>query len=157
MMFAVQAEAHGDRFRFEVAADGRTKIYEVPTGTQQDFSLFFGELAGDFGTRVPHVLAETIEHPAPDFPWTPLLTKNMHPKILAGYGDPAVFKDGKDYWLVCTSNDAPDAFPVLHSADLQHWQLRGFIFPHGKSCAWAATGPDRADFWAPEMARVGDE
>ena len=68
-----------------------------------------------------------------------------------------MFKDGSGYWLVATSNDAPDAFPILHSTDLQHWEPRGFIFPHGQEPAWAAKGRNTADFWAPEMARVGDE
>ena len=63
--------------------------------------------------------------------WRPLLTENVDPKILVGYGDPAVFKDGKGYWLVATSNDAPDAFPILHSPDLQHWEPKGFVFPEG--------------------------
>ena len=129
----------------------------MPTGTQQDFSIFFREFAADFGTRIPHVFAGAVEHPAAGFRWVPLLTENISPRILVGYGDPAVFKDGKDYWLVCTSNDAPDAFPVLHSDDLEHWQLRSFIFPQDKGCSWAATGRDKADFWAPEMAKVGDE
>jgi len=157
MTFRVQAETKGEGFQIDVTDDAKSKTYLVPTGTQQDFSLFFRELAGDFGTRVPHVFAEAAEHPAAHFPWTPLLTKNINPRILVGYGDPAVFKDGKDYWLVCTSNDAPDAFPVLHSTDLQHWQLRSFIFPQEKGCSWAASGRDNADFWAPEMAKVGDE
>ena len=157
MIFTVQAEAQGEGFRVEAAADGRSKSYFVPTGTQQDFSTFFRDLAADFGTRVPHVFADAVEHPPADFAWTPLLTKNISPRILVGYGDPAVFKDGEDYWLVCTSNDAPDAFPVLHSADLEHWQLRSFIFPQEKGCSWAVKGREKADFWAPEMAKVGDE
>jgi GH43 family beta-xylosidase len=157
MSFRVQAEAQGDGFRIEVAAEHQTKAYEVLTATQQDFSLFFRELSDDFGTRVPHVFADAVEHPAASFPWRPLLTENVHPQILVGYGDPAVFKDGDDYWLVCTSNDAPDAFPILHSTDLQHWEPRGFVFPAGQEPAWAARGRDAADFWAPEMHKVGGE
>jgi arabinan endo-1,5-alpha-L-arabinosidase len=157
MRFEVQAHAEGDGFRIQVAADGRSRTYAVPTATQQDFSLFFRELAEDFGTRVPHVFADAVEHPEPSIPWRPLLTENVHPQILVGYGDPAVLKDGEDYWLVCTSNDAPDAFPILHSADLQHWEPRSFVFPAGQEPAWAAKGRNTADFWAPEMAGVGDE
>jgi beta-xylosidase len=89
--------------------------------------------------------------------WRPLLTDNVHPDILAGYGDPAVLKDGEDYWLVATSNDAPHAFPVLHSRDLEHWEAEGFVFPSSREPQWAASGRNVADFWAPEMARVGDE
>jgi hypothetical protein len=155
--FKVDAHVEGDGFRIDVHSFGNSKTYEVPTATQQDFSAFYRELAQDFGTRVPHVYADAAEHPAAPFPWRPLLTENVHPQILVGYGDPAVFKDGSNYWLVATSNDAPDAFPLLHSTDLEHWEPKGFIFPSGREPAWAASGRNMADFWAPEMARVGDE
>jgi hypothetical protein len=63
-----------------------------------------------------------------------------------------------DGWvLTATSNDADNAFPVLFSSDLEHWDHRGFIFPKGQTPAWTATGRQVADFWAPEMRQVGDE
>ena len=157
--FEVVASAEGDGFRFEVIGpNGKSRDYLVPTGTQQDFSKFFRELSRDFGTRVPDIFAHTdLERPASTMRWRPLLTENVHPQILVGYGDPAVLKDGEDYWLSATSNDAPDAFPILHSRDLEHWEPRGFIFPEGEQPEWAARGRDVADFWAPEMAKVGDE
>jgi len=155
--FEVDARAEGEGFRLEVSLDGRAKGYVVPTATQQDFAAFFRELARDFGSRVPHLFADSVEHPAPAMNWRPLLTENVHPQILVGYGDPAVLKTDDGWWLVATSNDAPDAFPILHSADLDHWEPRGFLFPQGQEPAWAAKGRNTADFWAPEMARVGDE
>lgn len=156
--FQVDAAAQGEGFRIEVAIPGRpAKSYVVPTGTQQGFSAFFRELHRDFGTRLPEIFADEVERPAPTLRWHPLLTENVHPQILVGYGDPAVLKDGEDYWLVATSNDAPDAFPILHSADQSHWEPRGFAFPSGQEPAWAGKGRNVADFWAPEMARVGDE
>jgi hypothetical protein len=155
--FSVNATAEGDGFHFDVRSEGKERSYLVPTGTQQDFSAFFRELSSDFGTRLPHVFAERTEHPEPTIRWHPLLTENVHPQILVGYGDPAVLKDGDDYWLVATSNDAPDAFPILHSTDLEHWEPRGFVFPHREEPSWAAKGRNVADFWAPEMAKVGDE
>jgi arabinan endo-1,5-alpha-L-arabinosidase len=157
MSFTVKADAEGEGFRIEVASGARSKVYLVPTATQQDFSLFFRALAADFGARVPHVFADAVEHPAAAMKWRPLLTENVHRQILVGYGDPAVVKDGGDYWLVCTSNDAPDAFPILHSTDLEHWEPRSFIFPTGEEPAWAATGRNTADFWAPEMDKIGGE
>jgi hypothetical protein len=158
MQFAIDVQQEGEGFRFTVTPSGATaRTYEVRTATQQDFSQFFAELSRDLGTRMPHVFADAVEHPATAIHWRPLLTENVHPQILVGYGDPAVLKDGDDYWLVCTSNDAPDAFPILHSADLQHWEPRGFVFPTGAEPSWAAKGRNVADFWAPEMARVGDE
>lgn len=155
--FDVAASEAGEGFRIEVASGRAKKHYLVPTGTQQDFSAFFRELAADFGTRLPHIFTEKTEHPEPAIRWHPLLTENVHPQILAGYGDPAVLKDGKNYWLVATSNDAPDAFPILHSTDLDHWEPKGFVFPEGQEPGWAAKGRNVADFWAPEMAKVGDE
>ncbi len=158
LSFDVDAVEQGDGFTISVRrSDGASKTYFVPTGTQQDFSQFFRELAHDFGTRMPDIFGEEIERPEPTIRWHPLLTENVHPQILVGYGDPAVLKDGEDYWLVATSNDAPDAFPVLHSIDLEHWEAKGFIFPEGQQPAWAAKGRKVADYWAPEMERVGNE
>ena len=157
MQFTVSASHEGDGFRIDVGADGGFRSYFVPTATQQDFTAFFRELAGDFGTRVPHAHGRAAERPAADFSWTPLLTENVHPQILVGYGDPAVLRTDEGWWLTSTSNDAPDAFPILHSADLVKWEPKGFIFPEGKQPQWAATGRDVADFWAPEMARIGSE
>ena len=155
--FNVDARGAGDGFRIEVTAGGQSHSYSVETATQQAFSAYHRQLAADFGTRKPDVFADAAEHPAPSMQWRPLLTDNAHPDILVGYGDPAVLRDGDDYWLVCTSNDAPDAFPILHSTDLEHWEPRGFIFPRGSEPGWTATGRTIADFWAPEMKRVGDE
>jgi len=155
--FSVAVEPARDGFRISVDGPAGLKAYAIPTATQQDFSAFYADLARDFGTRVPHILAEAVERPPASFPWRPLLTENVHPQILVGYGDPAVFKADDGWWLIATSNDAPDAFPILHSADLDHWEPKGFIFPSGDEPAWAAKGRDAADFWAPEMARVGDE
>ena len=156
--FTVEAAPEGEGFRIAVQSlAGESRTYLVPSGTQQDFSAFYKALAEDFGTRVPHVFAEPIEHPEPAISWHPLLTENVHPQILVGYGDPAVLKTDRGYYLIATSNDAPDAFPILHSDDLEHWRPEGFVFPQGREPAWAVTGRNVADFWAPEMARVGDE
>src|SRR4051794_24930721 len=157
MEFAATPRPEQDGFLIDVQADGRTGNYLVRTATQQDFNAFFRELAADFGTRVPHIFTRSTEHPAPSFKWTPLLTENVHPKILIGYGDPAVLKTEEGWWLVATSNDAPDAFPILHSEDLVHWEPRGFVFPQGSEPCWAAKGRNVADFWAPEMAKAGNE
>jgi hypothetical protein len=157
MDFTVSAAHEGDGFRIHVDRGERSRSYLVPTATQQDFSAFYRDLANDFGTRVPHVFTRAASHPPPTIQWRPLLTENAHPQILAGYGDPAVLKTKDGWWLTATSNDAPDAFPLLHSEDLEHWEPKGFIFPAGHEPDWAAKGRNSADFWAPEMAQVGDE
>ena len=158
LFFTVDAEEEGEGFRIAVRpADGEPRTYFVPTGTQQDFSQFYSELSRDFGTRLPDIFADELERPEATLRWRPLLTENVHPEILAGYGDPAVLKTDGGYFLVATSNDAPNAFPILHSSDLEHWEPSGFVFPQGSEPVWAAKGRNVADFWAPEMARVGDE
>ena len=157
MQFQVAPRHQGDGFRIDVGGDDHSESYVVPTATQQDFTAFFGQLAEDFGTRMPHAYTRAKERPSAPFPWRPLLTENVHDHILVGYGDPAVLKTKDGWWLIATSNDAPDAFPILHSSDLQQWEPKGFIFPAGHEPSWTATGPNTADFWAPEMAKVGAE
>jgi hypothetical protein len=157
--FAVDAVEQGQGTRFAVRAgeSPEERIYEVPGGEQVDYAAFFNALARDFGTRVPHAFREPAIAPETQCEWRPLLTDNLSPQILAGYGDPAVLRTDQGYILVATSNDAPDAFPILRSHDLVHWEHEGFVFPEGHAPEWTARGRRVADFWAPEMARVGDE
>ena len=155
--FEVDASEHGEARLIVVTADGERRVYELPGNEQQQYSDFFRDLSRDFGTRLPHVFAKAEEHPEPEIRWQPLLTENVHPQILAGYGDPAVLKTDEGWWLVATSNDAPGAFPILFSSDLAHWEPRGFAFPEGEEPAWTATGRNVADFWAPEIAKAGGE
>ena len=155
--FEVDASEHGETRIIIVTANGDRRVYELPGNEQQQYSDFLRDLSRDFGTRLPHVFAEAAEHPAPTIRWHPLLTENVHPQILAGYGDPAVLRTDDGWWLVATSNDAPDAFPILHSTDLAHWEPRGFAFPEAQEPVWSATGRNVADFWAPEIAKVGGE
>jgi arabinan endo-1,5-alpha-L-arabinosidase len=157
--FEVDAVEEGPGSRFEVRAAGRPgrRTYRLPGGEQPDYAAFFNRLAHDWGTRVPHAFADSAQAPEADVEWRPLLTDNLSPRILAGYGDPAVLRTDEGYILVATSNDAPDAFPILRSPDLDRWEHAGFVFPEGDAPEWAAKGRRVADFWAPEMARVGDE
>src|SRR5689334_12266498 len=94
-----RAEPAEEGFALEVAWDGTCRRYRVPTATQQDFSRFYRDLAQDFGTRAPHVFTPAAEHSAASFPWRPLLTENVHPQILVGYGDPAVIRTADGWWL----------------------------------------------------------
>jgi hypothetical protein len=155
--FTVEAEAVGAATRLAVSSDGETRRYRIGGGEQQHYSEFYRELARDFGTRVPHIYEEPADAAADGLEWRPLITENVDPRILSGYGDPAVIRTGDGWILVATSNDAPDAFPILRSADLETWEHLGFVFPEGEAPGWAATGTKVADFWAPEMAKVGDE
>jgi arabinan endo-1,5-alpha-L-arabinosidase len=153
--FEIEAAEHGEGLTFAVRCGGQTQVYSLHACDQSGFLGFYAELARDFGTRPPRAVTERST--AEDPPWRPLLTENLSPKILSGYGDPAVLKTDSGYYLVATSNDAPDSFPILHSDDLDQWRHVGFAFPEGEAPEWTAAGLKIGDFWAPEIARVGDE
>jgi arabinan endo-1,5-alpha-L-arabinosidase len=151
------AEGEGTHFVVTIPATGETRAYHVEGGEQRHYTALYHDLHRDLGTRLPHVYEEPEDAAADGLKWRPLITENLSPRILAGYGDPAVLKTDEGWVLVATSNDAPDAFPVLRSHDLENWEHMGFVFAEGETPDWTATGSRVADFWAPEMARVGDE
>jgi hypothetical protein len=154
--FQVDAAHEGEGRRFTVTHAGTTREYCLPVADHVAYSDFYGELARDFGTRLPRTMEEPPAEEA-DAAWQPLITENLSPQIRHGYGDPAVLKTEDGWILVATSNDAPDAFPILRSRDLQSWEPLGFAFPDGEAPEWTAHGEQVGDFWAPEMARVGGE
>ena len=154
--FDVELADKGDGLTIAVRAGGATKVYVLPGRDQPDFARFFDELAADFGTRRPESPA-AVSSDAEDPPWQPLITENVHPKIFAGFGDPSVIRTPEGYYLVATSNDALDAFPLLHSDDLVTWRHVGFAFAEGEAPHWTTHGVRLGDFWAPEIAAVGDE
>jgi len=150
-------------FEIEAVADGEATAikvngtaYRIGGGDPEHYAAFYAELNRDFGIRDPYRNEQWFPKSS-DPRWEPLITNNIHPRILAGYGDPAVLKTGESYVLVATSNDAPDAFPILTSKDLEHWEPAGFVFPEGQAPEWTSAGVRVGDFWAPEMARVGGE
>jgi len=155
--FEVEPAADGEATRLVVRAGGETRAYRIAGGEQEDYAAFFAALHRDFGTRLPHILQPGADAPPGEIAWRPLIVENLHELTTAGYGDPAVLKTAEGYVLVATSNDAPDAFPILRSDDLEHWEHRGFVFAEGHAPAWTSHGRRVSDFWAPEMARVGDE
>lgn len=156
--FKVEAVAEGMTTRLTVSKAGQTKHYRIPTRHPQHYTMFYNELARDFGTRAPEVHKRpAIVEDEPEPNWRPLILENLSPLTTAGYGDPAVLKTDEGYYLVATSNDAPDAFPILHSDDLEAWSHRGFVFRDGEAPGWTAHGRNIGDFWAPEMAKCGDE
>lgn len=138
-----------------IGVDGATasERYRLRDRTHKAYLDLFAAVARRFGTRVPRN-RQPAEMPTFRAPFLPLLTQNLSRRQLHGYGDPAVIRVGEWYYLVCTSNDAPDSFPVVRSRDLRTWEPRGFVFPRGQTPAWAATGEGVADYWAPEMHRV---
>jgi hypothetical protein len=141
--------------------DGGTPItrrYRLGGTGQQAYLDFHAAVARDFGLVAPSN-RRPAARPPHGLPYRVLLTENLAPGILYGYGDPAVIRidDGASpgWYLLATSNDAPEAFPILHSPDLVRWEPRGFVFPRGRTPAWAATGEGASDYWAAEMHRIG--
>lgn len=155
--FAVEAVADDHGSRIDVTHAGRSHSYRLPGGEHADYLTFFKDLAQDFETRTPHVYEGPADEGRPEPDWRPLILENLSPRITAGYGDPAVLKTDEGYILVATSNDALDAFPILRSNDLRSWSHEGFVFPEGEAPEWTAHGRKVGDFWAPEMAKVGEE
>lgn len=154
--FEVELADSGDGLTIAVRSGEKTKVYSLAGRDQGDFLQFYAQLADDFGTRAPEPKAAAGSN-CEDPPWRPLLTTNIHPKILGGYGDPSVIRTASGYYLTATSNDALDAFPLLHSDDLEHWRHLGFVFAEGEAPDWVSHGVRTGDFWAPEIARVGEE
>ena len=157
LAFTVVPVADGEATDLVVTtSDGAIRAYRIAGGEQHHYTAFYDAVAADYGMRRPHHAEE-----APDAPsgprWQPLITTNLSPDILSGYGDPAVLKADGGYYLIATSNDAPDALPILGSNDLETWQPLGFAFPEGDNPKWTLAGTKVGDFWAPEIARVGEE
>lgn len=155
--FDVDVRADGTATLLTVSAAGKTIDYRVEGTEHDDHIAFFSYLAADFGTRPPRGYQGPVGDDSHSRGWKPLIVDNLCDRTTAGYGDPAVLKTEDGYVLVATSNDAPDAFPILHSHDLENWVHRGFVFPEGSAPGWTAHGRTVGDFWAPEMAKVGDE
>ncbi len=139
-----------------------TREYRLPDTQHNAYLDFLEGLARDFGTRMPRNRQPQEAPPAFEAPFQALLTRNLSPDILYGYGDPAVTRvaegsagaEGGWYYLAVTSNDAPHAFPILRSRDLTDWRPVGFVFPKGQGPRWAADVERRGEYWAPEMHRV---
>lgn len=138
----------------------QTRQYHLPDSGHNSYLDLFLNVARDFGTRVPRNRRPPAE-PAFKARYHVLLTENIAPGILYGYGDPAVLRVEEQgrawYYIVVTSNDAPDSFPIIRSRDLMSWEPAGFVFPEGRKPQWAADGKYVSDFWAPEMHRVNGE
>ena len=66
------------------------------------------------------------------------------------FPDPSVVRIGPEYWAVGTAASSEQYPPILRSPDLVHWTLAGSMFQ--KAPGW--TNGQR--FWAPELARQGD-
>jgi hypothetical protein len=155
--FEVDPVAEGIATRLTVTRSGQSKQYRIPTGYHGHYTIFYSELARDFGTRAPGAPKGLllVDEPEPD--WRPLILENLSPRTTAGYGDPAVLKTDEGYYLVATSNDAVDAFPILHSTIWNPGLTAASSFRKGRRPDGPRMAARSGDFWAPEMAKCGDE
>lgn len=75
--------------------------------------------------------------------------------------DPSVTPEpgaARRYVLLCTSNNATNAFPIWTSRDLVHWVSDGYIFPHGSEPSWAVPSIGEGSlglYWAPKLYHFG--
>jgi arabinan endo-1,5-alpha-L-arabinosidase len=141
----------------------KTRRYQL-SGNGHSFYLdLFGKLAADFGLRLPQNRRQLNAKPTFKAAYREVLRDNLDPGMLYGYGDPAVLRvpedspEGDKYYLLSTSNDAPNSFPIIRSRDLINWEFVGYVFPQGNKPAWAADGELISDYWAPELHQVVDE
>ena len=71
--------------------------------------------------------------------------------------DPSVSSDRRGSWryvLVCTSDNARNAFPIWRSKNLVRWQPDGYVFPRGRQPWWAVPASGRGHqglYWGPEI------
>lgn len=57
------------------------------------------------------------------------------------------------YYLACTSDYAPNAYPIRGSNDLIHWHLISYVFPAGRQPWWALHSP-QGRYWAPAIYHI---
>ncbi|WP_189605797.1 family 43 glycosylhydrolase [Salinimicrobium marinum] len=70
----------------------------------------------------------------------------QNPVLPGDFADPSVVRTGNEYWATATSSEWAPLFPLLHSTDLENWEIVDHVFPEGLP-EWA-----EAHFWAPEIA-----
>lgn len=140
--------------------DAATKTYQLQQRDHSSYLDLFEQLANDFGLRMPQN-RRPVHTPTFKVNYTEVLTENMDAGMLYGYGDPAVLhmEDGQQTWyyLLATSNDAANSFPILRSNDLKDWEFVDYVFPQERKPTWAADGEMISDYWAPEMHKVNGE
>ncbi|QMU31531.1 family 43 glycosylhydrolase [Adhaeribacter radiodurans] len=141
----------------------KTCYYQLKERNHTDYLNLFEKLALDFGLRTPQNRQLVQTNPQFKATYREVLSKNLNPQILYGYGDPAVIRVKQQtgaeeplYYLLSTSNDAPHAFPIIRSRNLQDWEFVGFVFPENRKPAWAANDKMVSDYWAPEMHQIND-
>jgi beta-xylosidase len=80
-------------------------------------------------------------------------------KQLLSCPDPSVVDadvGGYRYYMICTSDTAPDVFPLRESNDLVHWKRIGSVFARRDQPWWARHTARGGHYWAPALYRIGN-
>jgi xylan 1,4-beta-xylosidase len=83
----------------------------------------------------------------------------LNPVLSGDHPDPAVLKDGADYYLTFSSFDAYPGLTIWHSRDLVNWQPRGAALTRNIGSVWAVSldkHQGRYFLYLPVKAAVND-
>jgi arabinan endo-1,5-alpha-L-arabinosidase len=74
--------------------------------------------------------------------------------------DPTVIRAHRgrwNYFVVCTSDNSVNAFPIYKSADFANWYPDGSVLPHGHQPSWAVQSTGHSHhglYWGPSIYRI---
>ncbi|MEG3150048.1 family 43 glycosylhydrolase [Sphingomonas sp. ZT3P38] len=63
----------------------------------------------------------------------------LNPLIAGDHPDPAILKDGADYYMTFSSFDSYPGVPIWHSRDLVNWRPRGAALTRNIGSVWAVS------------------
>ncbi|WEK01811.1 MAG: family 43 glycosylhydrolase [Candidatus Sphingomonas phytovorans] len=63
----------------------------------------------------------------------------LNPLLAGDHPDPAILKDGSDYYMTFSSFDSYPGIPIWHSRDLVNWQPRGAALTRNIGSVWAVS------------------
>jgi len=153
---------------FEVSGldlEGRTvdTNYTIKENERGSFHLLFDQIAADFNLHIPYRRLTSESGKADDLNVEVLLSENLSPDMIYGYADPCLTEvfdvngHKSSYFLLVSSYDAADSFPIIFSKDLSSWTFRRFVFPKGKQPYWTMAVGQEREFRCPVMQLVGVE
>jgi arabinan endo-1,5-alpha-L-arabinosidase len=140
-----------------------TMIYTINERSPQAYLNFFKQLATDFNLHVSCSHEKQLQQGPGELPFDVLLAENLAPDMVYGYGDPSAIRvfdlNGykSSYYLLVSSYDAADSFPILFSENLADWTFKGFVFPKGKQPFWTVAKGAGAEFRSAEIHLIGIE
>jgi arabinan endo-1,5-alpha-L-arabinosidase len=164
----VKESSNGAEKVFEVSGldvhrNSITTIKTIYERSSQAYLNFFRQLGAEFDLHVPFKRTKPRPADTAVLPFQVVLEEKLSPDMVYGYGDPAVTKvfdlNGfkTSYYLLVSSYDAPDSFPILFSQDLANWTFKGFVFPKGKQPLWTVANGTGIEFRSAEVHLIGIE